>query len=235
MTTRQANKMFEVQERGLWPLRLLSLAIAISFWLIFSYSGREQLRRELAFDVPVTYTIPQGLVVLNPTTRVSVRLSGSESIMAGLTPFQVGVSANVVPETGLQEILLGADGVSRPEGVDFVSITPSRLSLQVDEEIEKQLRVNIDPGGSEVSAGAVWLQEETTTTPPYLIFRGPRSLLEDRNDVFAHIDLEGHLTSFEQRVAIDPIHELVQPVGPSIVVVQIVIREPELTSDANSS
>ena len=235
MTGRQINKKLAAPKRGLWPLRLLSLAIAVSFWLVFSYSGREQLRRERAFEVPVTYTIPQGLLVLNSTESVSVRLSGSESTMAALTPFQVGVSAAVIPETGLQEILLDGDAVSRPEGVDFVSITPSRLSLQVDEEFEKQLRVNVDPGGSEVSAGAVWLREETTTTPPYLIFRGPRSLLEDRDDVFAHIDLEGHLQSFDRPVAIDPIHELVQPVGSSIVVVHVVIQEPELPGDANSS
>ena len=236
MADRQINKQSAAQKRGLWPLRLLSLAIAISFWLVFSYSGREeQLRRERAFDVPVTYTIPRGLLVLNPTTDVSVRLSGSESIMAALTPFQVGVSANVVPVTGLQEVLLDGDVVSRPDDVDFVSITPSRLSLQVDEEIEKQLRVKIDPGGSEVSAGAAWLREETTTTPGFLTFKGPRSLLEDRDDVFARIDLDGHLTSFDERVAIDPIHELVQPVGPTIVVVHVAIREPELPGDANTS
>lgn len=222
-------------KKGLWPLRFLSLAIAVTLWLVYSYSGREQSRVERTFEVAVTYTIPRGLLVLNPISSVSVRLSGSASVMNPLTPFQLGLSANVIADTGLQEVILDADSVSRPDDVDVVSITPPRLSIEVDEEMRKQLRVVVDPGGSEVSGGAVWLGEQTTVRPEFLTFSGPKSLLQTRDRVMAPIDLQGHFESFRQQVVIDPIHELVQPLGPSFVEINVVIEGPELPGDTGTN
>lgn len=218
-------------QNSLWPLRLLSVAIAIFLWLLYSYSGREFTRQERAFDdVNVTYSRPEGLVLLNPTSVVSVRLSGAQDLMADLSPFQVSVSADIAPEPGLQELHLTEEMVIRPSGIDVVSITPSRLSVQVDEEIEKELRVKISRGSSEPSAGTEWLDEETYVEPKTILFRGPRSILEERDDIFAYIDLQNHLTSFEVDVRLEPLHDLVQPVGASVVRVFVAMEPAELPS-----
>jgi len=215
--------------QSLWPLRLLSLAIAVVLWLLYSYGTREQTHTERAFDtVDVTYNIPRGRLVLNPTRVVSVRLSGPESLIRNLSPFQVTASVDVDTATGLQEIVLDESMVTRPAGIDVVSITPARLSLDVDEEIEKDLRVVVDRGGSEPAIGAIWNQEETTAEPPTIRVRGPRRLLENRDRITATIDLEGKIESHVQSVSVDPIHELVQPVGPSIVRISVKMETPGL-------
>ena len=106
----------------------------------------------------------------------------------------------------------------------------ARLSVQVDEEIEKELRVKISRGSSEPSAGAEWLEAETYVEPTTILFRGPRSILEERDDIFAYIDLQNHLSSFEVDVRLEPLHELVQPVGASVVRVFVAMEPAELPS-----
>jgi len=218
-------------QHSLWPLRILSVAIAVVLWLLYSYSGREVNRQELAFDeVNVTYSRHEGVVLLNPTSVVSVRLSGPAELMADLSPFQVSVSVDIAPEPGLQELVLTGDMVSRPPGIDVVSISPSRLSIEVDEEIRKELRVRVARGGSEPSAGARWLEQATYALPRTILFRGPKSILEERDEIFVYIDLQNRVTSFEIERSVEPIHELAQPVGPSIVTVFVAMEPAELPS-----
>ena len=219
-------------QQSLWPLRLLSVAIAVTLWLLLSYTGREQSRLTLD-NVGVTYNIPAGLVVLNPASAVSVRLSGAEDTIRDLSPFQVRVSIEVT-EPGLREVVLLKTMVSLPPRIDVLSFTPARLSVEVDEEIEKELRVVVDPGGSEPSGAAHWLQEETRTEPQTLRVKGPSSLLESRDTITATINLQNHLTSFVDDVPVDEIHELVQPVGTGIVRVFVMMEAPELPSEGET-
>jgi YbbR domain-containing protein len=150
--------------------------------------------------------------------------------MADLSPFQVSVSVDIAPEPGLQELVLTGDMVSRPPGIDVVSISPSRLSIEVDEEIQKELRVRVARGGSEPSAGARWLEQATYALPRTILFRGPKSILDDLDDIFVYIDLQNRVTSFEVERSVEPIHELAQPVGPSIVTVFVAMEPAELPS-----
>ena len=213
--------------QSLWPLRLLSVAIAVTLWLLLSYGGRELSR--LTLDVNVTYNIPPGLIVLNPASAVSVRLSGAEDAIRDLNPFQVRVSIEVT-EAGLHEIVLVERMVSLPPRIDVLSFTPARLPVEVDQEIEKELRVVVNRGGSEPSGAAHWLQEETRTEPQTLRVKGPRSLLESRDTITVTIDLQNQITSFVRDVTVDEIHELVQPVGTGIVRVFVMMEAPELPS-----
>lgn len=220
--------------QGLWPLRILSVAIAITLWLLWSYSGREQTHTERAFDdVSITYIVPEGLLLLNPLSAVSVRLNGPESSMTDLTPFQVQFSVEVSPQPGLQEIVLSEEMVSRPAAFAVVSITPSRLTIQVDEEIEKSLRVVVDPNGTEPSGGAIWLSEETTADPDTIRVKGPRSQLERRDTIRAFINLENRLATHTQQVPVERI-ERVQTVGPSTIRVVVAMEGPELPSDSGT-
>ena len=217
--------------QGLWPLRILSVVIAITLWLLWSYSGREQTRTERAFDdVSITYIVPEGLLLLNPASAVSVRLNGPESSMTDLTPFQVQFSVEVSPQPGLQEIVLSEEMVSRPAEFDVVSITPSRLTIRVDEEIEKSLRVVVDPNGTEPSGGAIWLSEETTADPETIRVVGPRSQLERRDTIRAFINLQNRLPTHVQHVPVERI-ERVQTVGSSTIRVVVAMEGPELPSD----
>lgn len=223
-------------ERSLWPLRVLAVLIAAALWLNYSYGRRDETVSERAFsDVTLTYSLPPGLVLLNPPSGVSVRLSGPQEAIRDLSPFQVSVSVSVPARTGLQEIELDEQRVTRPPGFDVVSVTPVRLSLQIDREVEKDLRVLIVRGTSEPPAGAVFKQAESRVEPASIRVRGPESLLSTRDTINAVIDLDNRISSHTQQVTVQPIHELVRPVGPSIVTVFVAIQEPKLPSGSGSS
>jgi len=218
---------------SLWPLRLLSLATAIVLWLLFSYSGRQGASSERTLtSVPVTYNTPQGYILMNPTTSLSVRVTGGEQAILNLTPFQVSAVVSLAPRAGIQEIVLDERHVSRPSGIDVVSITPDRLSLDVDREIEKRLRVIPDPRG-EPAAGAV--EGEHTAEPEFVTVKGPQTSLESRDNIFAPVSIAGRAHSFEQSVTVDTADPLVQVVGSTTVRVSVVLEPPSLESRSSRS
>jgi hypothetical protein len=207
---------------------LLSLVTAIVLWLVFSYSGRQGASSERTLtNVPVTYNTPQGYILMNPTTSLSVRVSGGEQSVLNLTPFQVSAVVSLGPRSGIQEIVLDERHVSRPSGIDVVSITPDRVSLAVDREIEKRLRVVPDLRG-EPAAGAV--EGKHTAVPEYVTVKGPQSSLESRDTIFAPVSIAGRAHSFEQSVTLDTADPLVQVLGSSTVRVAVVLEPPSLQS-----
>lgn len=223
------------ERTSLWPLRVLSVLIAIALWLNYSYGSRDETVSERAFaDVALTYSLPQGLLLLDPPSVVNVRLSGPEEAIRSLNPFQVSVSVSVPARTGLQEIEVDEGRVTRPPGFDVVSVSPDRLTLRVDRQVEKDLRVLIDSGTSEPPAGAVFRQNDSRVEPPSIRVRGPESVLATRDTITAVIDLDNRISSHTQEISVKPIHELVRPVGPSIVKVFVVIDEPLLPSGNGS-
>ncbi len=113
-------------------------------------------------------------------------MSGAEQAVFNLTPFQVSAVVSLAPRSGIQEITLDERHVSRPSAIEVVSITPDRVSLDVDREIEKRLRVVPDPRG-EPAAGAV--EGEHTAMPEFVTVKGPQSSLESRDTIFAPVSI----------------------------------------------
>ncbi|HVR30959.1 MAG TPA: CdaR family protein [Thermoanaerobaculia bacterium] len=212
----------------LWPLRLLSVVMAVVLWLLFSYSGREGASSERALSsVPVTYNTPQGYVLLDPTSTLEVRVSGGEQTILDLNPFQVSAVISLEPRAGIQEIVLETRHISRPPGIDVVSISPDRLSLRVDREIQKRLRV-VPDGRGEPAAGAV--EGEHGVVPEFVTVKGPQSLLESRDTILAPVSIAGRARSFEQSVTLEPPHPLIQVLGSSTVRVSVLLEPPSLSS-----
>jgi hypothetical protein len=214
----------------LWPLRLLSVVIAVVLWLLFSYSGRKGASSERTLtSVPVTYNTPQGYILLNPTSTLQVRVSGGEQAILNLTPFQVSAVVSLEPRAGIQEIVVEERHISRPPGIDVVSMTPDRLSLHLDREVQKRLRVVPDPRG-EPAAGAI--EGEHRASPEFVTVKGPQSSLENRDTIFAPISIGGRARSFEQSVTLEPPDPLIQVLGSTTVRVSVVLQPPSLQSES---
>jgi hypothetical protein len=176
-------------------------------------------------NVPVTYNTPQGFVLLNPTSSLQVRVSGGEQAILNLTPFQVSAVVSLEPRAGIQEIVIEPRHLSRPPGVEVVSTVPDRLSLHLDREIQKRLRVVPDPRG-EPAAGAV--EGEHAAVPEFVTVKGPQSTLENRDTIFAPVTIGGRAHSFEQSVTLETPDPLIQVLGSSTVRVSVVLEPPSL-------
>ena len=213
---------------GRWPLRLLSVAIAVVLWLVYSYDVREESFSERAFDeVNLIYNTPKGLILLNPVSVITVRVSGPEDAIRVLQPFDVSATLNLEDRTGIQEVALDESVVARPRGVNVDSITPDRLSLELDREIEKSLRVALEASG-EPAAGA--FEGEHGIFPSYVTVVGPAKLLERRDTIPARVDISGRGISFDEEVTLDTENPLIRILGSSTARVQIVLDTPLLSS-----
>jgi YbbR domain-containing protein len=204
------------------------VVIAVVLWLLFSYSGRKGASSERTLtNVPVTYNTPQGFILVNPTSTLQVRVSGGEQAILNLTPFQVSAVVSLEPRAGIQEIVVESRHLSRPPGVEVVSTMPDRLSLHVDREVQKRLRVVPDPRG-EPAAGAV--EGEHKAVPEFVTVKGPQSSLENRDTIFAPVPIGGRARSFDQSVTLETPDPLIQVLGSSTVRVSVVLEPPSLES-----
>lgn len=218
------------ESSGLWPLRLLAMVIALGVWLVFSFiprwlTGHVPLL-ERAMDTPVTFSLPEGITVLNPGQTVRVQLRGSQEAMRLLTFNDVAVEvvfANGVL-AGTVETRLGPGNVKLPKGIEVVSLTPNRLDIQLDREVTGTLAVLWNRRG-ELVAGAEL--RDVVVTPSEVLVSGPESRLARVTHVTTEpINLDGRAISFsvEAQVVSDDVQIRIQ--RPRVVRVDFTIEPP---------
>ncbi len=215
-----------------WGLRILALALAVLAWFIISVGQREQIG-ETTVEPFVTYRPPEDFIVLEPPDRVRVRLSGPESRLAGLNPFQVSVVVELRGrELGRQEILLTRDNVVVPGGLEVVSIDPNVLTLQIDREISDLKPIDVQLTG-EPAAGAV--AQEPTVFPLQALVTGPETKVTALKALTTTpISLDGHAIDFQAQAAVISPDPLIRVVEPSVVRVDIRLDIPGAPLDAGA-
>ena len=207
-----------------WGLRLLALGIAIGLWLNVSFEDRQELT-ERVVEAGVSYNSPVRFVILDPVQTVNVRLRGSRKQVRGLNPDLVNVQVDVDQATsGAFNISLSPKDVLAPEGLEVVTISPNVIRVELEREISQRLPVVPQIVG-EPAAGAV--AEEPEVFPNQVLVTGPVSLLARTKALSTRpINLNGHVLTFEQPVAVVSPDPLIQIVQPSEVTVRVPMRQP---------
>lgn len=205
-----------------WGLRLLALGIALGLWFNSSFEDREVLN-ERVVAASVSYTWPKGYMVLNREQNVDVRVRGSSKRVRGLDPDQVDVQVELGNrDRGSVTVNLEPDDVLVPEGLEVVSIEPNVITVEVEREVSRRIRVEPDVMG-EPAAGAT--AGEPEVFPSQVLVAGPESLLA-RTEVLRTrpVSLAGQNVTFEADVAVVPPDPLIQIVQPTTVTVRIPIQ-----------
>ena len=207
-----------------WGLRVLALALAILAWFIFSVGQRERIG-ETTVEPFVTYRPPEDFMILEPPDRVRVRLSGPESALARLNPFQVSVLVELRDaELGRQDIALTDRNVVLPVGLEVVSIEPNVLTLQLDRVISMLKPIDVALTG-EPAAGAK--AQEPTIVPVVAVVSGPESKVRALAALTTTpISLDGHALDFSTQAAVVSPDPLVRVVDPPFVEVKIQLDIP---------
>ncbi len=141
-----------------WPLKGVSLAIAVLLWFIVV--GPQQ--SEVGMSIPIQYTnLPPGMEITGKwVDRIDVRVRGSESGLANLGTGSVRAVLNlnrVVP--GLNYFRVGNKNLLVPPGVSISQIRPSDLFLTVETASVK--RAPVVP----TMAGAIPDKTKVVVTP----------------------------------------------------------------------
>lgn len=200
-------------------LLLFALAFVIALVVKGLVHETEELS-ERTFSVDVTYTLPPGVMLIDPVQEVRVQLKGRTKDITELNPFSVQlVVAVAAGQTGQLAINLDRTHVRTPAGsFEVISITPNRLLLQL-EPIQTMLLPVRARFVDEPAAGSI--PGEAEVRPNQAKVSGPFSRVRVLHELIAPISLAGHALSFEETVSILPPDPLI-----TIEPVQVVIYVP---------
>lgn len=212
-----------------WGLRLLALGIALGLWFNSSFEDREDLSERLV-TASVSYTWPKGYIVLDQEQEVQVRVRGNSKRVRDLETGQVDVQVELGREKGLITVDLGPGNVLTPDGVEVISVDPGTLTVNVDEEIQKRIRVEAEVEG-EAAPGAQ--AGEPEVFPNQVLVTGPESLVSKTEVLRTRpVSLDGRSSTFEVDVAVVPPDALLQILQPSSVSVRVPIQPPKTRNGA---
>jgi YbbR domain-containing protein len=207
-----------------WGLRLLALGIALGLWFNSSFEDREVLN-ERVVEASVSYTWPKGYMVLDREQSVNVRVRGSSKRVRGLDPDQVDVQVELSRHEGPVTVNLGPESVLMPEGLEVVSIEPNVITVEVEKEANRRIRV-VPTLEGEAAPGAKVGEPEAF--PSQVLVTGPESLVAGTEVLRTRpVSVAGQSTTFEQSVAVVPPDPLIQIVQPSRVRVRVPIQPPK--------
>lgn len=220
------------ENRTLWGLRALALAMAIMAWAFISLGQRERFSETQVEPLVQFSNIPSNLIRLSTGQQISVRLRGPVSLMASINPAQINA---VVDLRGVQKgshvVELAKENIIRPVDIDVVAIDPDTLSIDLDERVT-ELRP-VDPLiVGEPAAGAV--VKTTSVSPRQVAVTGPESLVSLIEKLSTRpVPLDGHAIDFEEETVVPSPDPLVQ-VLRQVVTVQVFLEVPgaELSDDA---
>lgn len=206
-----------------YHLPLFALALLISLVIKVMVHETEELS-ERTFSVDVTYTVPSGVMLIEPIDEVRVQLQGRTKEITELSPFAVRlVVAIAAGQTGEIAINLDRTHVRTPAGsFEVVSINPNRLVLQVEPIRMAVLPIRVRLV-DEPAAGS--LPGEPEARPSQVTISGPASRVRDLQELVVQVSLTGHAFSFEDTVSVlvpDPLIKI----EPARVVVYVPMNPP---------
>lgn len=121
----------------------MSLALAMSVWMVFSYSGDTVYR---SYDVPIEFrNLPRGWSLKNDTALTAlVTLSGSDQSFRRLDPTQLVVSFDLPqPREGTNELMVTREQLRLPSGLRLYDVNPRELRVDLSRQRAAQLPVRI--------------------------------------------------------------------------------------------
>lgn len=207
-----------------WILRLLALAIAIGIWFNASVEDR-LVPSERVVEASVSFNRPRGFMVIDPVRTVNVRLLGNRKAVRQLNPFEVNVSVDLsARQEGSATINLSRDNVLAPDGLEVVSIEPSRIQVQLEREISQRVPVAPEIIGKPAAGFTVGTVD---IFPNQVLVSGPESKLQRLASLSTPaINIEGRTSTLEETVPVLAPDQLIQIVQPSRVTVRIPIQPP---------
>lgn len=164
-----------------WRHLLLAFAMATCLWVVIS--GREQVEIWEKASVELK-GMPKNLTLLSGLPpEIEIRVRGPKGLIRTITnrnrTYVLDLS-KVRP--GLNVLPIPAEGIQLGKAFDVVEVRPSRLTLEVDKLIDKELPV-VPRWSGDLAPGL--FVESASVNPQYVIVRGPESELAALSDVEA--------------------------------------------------
>ncbi|MEC9493096.1 CdaR family protein [Flexistipes sp.] len=120
-------------------LKILSVLLAISLWLIVATSDYDQVQ----FNVPVKLiNVPDKKVAVTDESLINVTLNGPRLVLNSLSYNDVSVEVNVRNFSAYQtDYRIKPSDVKVPSSVNVVRIQPAEITVTIDKIVHKNIEV----------------------------------------------------------------------------------------------
>jgi YbbR domain-containing protein len=152
-------------------LKIASAVLALVLWFFVNSRGHAGAN----IEVPVTFVnVPAGLTVLNAERHgVTLDIRGHDRFLRGLDTADVKVRVSLErARPGQTSVAVTRDEIDLPAPLRVVSITPSNLSVFVEEVMQKRLPVRATVVGLPARG---YVTRAVEVSPDEVVVTGPRS------------------------------------------------------------
>ena len=206
-----------------WSLKLLSLGIALAFWL-FVTSQNEPVTTHV--NVQLNFVRPQSLEISNdPPKSVDVTLTGSRSKLDNLSALDLVATIDITDQRAGERMLRLSDRaqIPLPHGVKIDGFLPGAIPIRLEPIVESEVKTEPRLEGEPANGYEVY---SVTPSLPTVTVRGPAGHVNALEKAPTEtISLAGQKASFTAtNVSIDISDPKVDLLDPAVDV-QIVIGE----------
>ena len=205
---------------------LIGLSILLSF-LLWLWVGAQE-RSEIVVSVPLEYrNLPRGLEIFPEkdfVASVNVWITGTTNTVKNLRPNEISAWIDLSnSKSGLRNFEIGPDQVRGPYGFSVIRITPSRISLRLEEAVSRMVPVTVRLEGEPALGYKV---AETSVRPAEVEIRGPQSAVAAvRQAITDSIDVSRIQGTHSETVNIGVENSLVRMVRTTSVQVTVNVSE----------
>jgi YbbR domain-containing protein len=173
-----------------WPLKLVSLALAVGLWLLLVPAEKNFSAKSLTIPLE-TLNVPAGLeIVEGPAATVDVTLRAPNRLLDEIGPSGLVARLDLERATVLQqEYPLAASIVDIPTGAQVVKISPSKVTIKLERTVAATLEVRATLRGRPATGFHV---DGIEINPATVGVQGPESRVRAKDAATtAPIDLTG--------------------------------------------
>jgi len=159
-----------------WPLKLVSLGLALVLWLLLVPSEKMSSEKSLAIPLE-TLNVPDGLEIVDrPEATVDVTLRAPSRVLGQIGPSELVAGLDLARATVLQqEYPLHKSMIAVPPGVEVVKISPSKLTIRLERTFQAPIEVHPTLRGRPAQGFRV---ARTEIEPSDVTVQGPESLVK---------------------------------------------------------
>lgn len=158
-----------------WGIKLVSLGLSLALWFYVTSKGKS----EMTITVPLELRNipPETVVVGDVAGSLEVRLQSQERELREISLGKkvVGVIDLSMTKIGENLLHISPDDIRRPSDVTVTHITPSEITVKLEQLVRKTFRLRAVLNGAPAAGYRV---AKVTVTPPIITVEGPESAMK---------------------------------------------------------
>lgn len=222
--TRMVRKVFLED----WTMKLIALVITLGLWL--GVTGLRTPTSRRFTSIPLNLRVANDLEITNsPVTEVELKISGDKAKIDQINQRDLSVSLDLTDvQSGYRTVQISPENVNieLPVGFKLEEIQPTRIALQLEKVIEREVRVEVETEGVPMEGFEIY-NERTIITPLNVRVRGPESYVRPLDSIMTEkVNIEGRQSDFTaQQVPLNVINPKVRLVDTTVADVFFHIAE----------